>query len=110
MTDSMTQPPAGSGTVQTSRAIRADALDGARRQLGLTVGQLWLECMRLGGNLSPDGLNTYLDGGPELTDYEHDVIAHALNERFSDRDGGRPLAYADQLDAPPTEGQGSTDR
>lgn len=39
-------------------------------------------------------LEAYLGGAVEATDHEHDVLAHALNERFVELGAGEPVPYA----------------
>lgn len=78
---------------------RAATLQAGRQMLGLTLGELWIAYMRLGGNLAPDSINTYLRGGPEVADHDHDILAQALNEGFIDHDSDHPIAYADELPA-----------
>jgi hypothetical protein len=81
-------------------AGRAEALETARLALGLSVAQLWLDCLGLGGNLGPRALAGFLSGRAAVSDYEHDVVTQALNERFAERARDHPLAYADELTTP----------
>jgi hypothetical protein len=69
------------------------ALEVARRQLGVSYMDLWIDYFALGGSLDIDGLTGYLqgDGCPNPTD--HNLIAHALNELFRDRGQDNPIAY-----------------
>ena len=76
-------------------ALDADPLELAREHLGLSLGDLWLRCVGLGGLLSLLELTASLAGRRPLTPTEFDVVAQALNERFMDDDGDHPLAYAD---------------
>lgn len=68
--------------------------------LGLSVATVWLDCLALGGSLSPERLGAFLGGEGELSDHDHDVVAHALNERFADLALNHPLAYAEDLRSP----------
>ena len=47
-------------------------------------------------------LEGYLFGALAPSDHEHDVIAHALNERFVELGGNHPVPYSDtpSLDTP----------
>jgi hypothetical protein len=79
---------------------RAIALEAARDMLELSLPQLWLDYLGLGGNLPPAAIGAALSGRVGLGDHEHDVLVQALNEHFIDRAQNHPLAYADEL--PPT--------
>ncbi|CAN5654541.1 MAG: hypothetical protein ACR2HP_17830 [Ilumatobacteraceae bacterium] len=68
-------------------------LDTARRQLGLSVLELWTEYFALGGRIDANGLAAYLRAASDLSDTEHNVIAHALNERFQASGSDHPVAY-----------------
>jgi hypothetical protein len=68
-------------------------LDDARRRLGLSYMDLWIECFALGGNLDADGLEHYLHGERAVSDTDHNVIVHALNEAFLDLGHNHRLAY-----------------
>jgi hypothetical protein len=77
----------------------SDTAQAARVTLGLSVAALWLDSLSLGGNLTPTEIAAFLSGRDVLSDHEHDVLIHALNERFTDRNENHPLAYAS--DPPP---------
>jgi hypothetical protein len=70
-----------------------EALDDARRHLGLSYIDLWVKCFALGGNLDADALVGYLRGERPVSDSDHNVIAHALNEHFQERGQDHPLPY-----------------
>jgi hypothetical protein len=72
---------------------RPDALDHFRRDAELTRGELWLRYFELGGMSSGFELETFLYGLVTPAPRDHDVIAHALNERFSELGGDHPVAY-----------------
>ena len=76
-------------------ALDAAPLELARERLGISVRDLWLRCLGLGGLLSLLELTASLAGRRTLTATEFDVVAQALNERFMDDGGDHPLAYAD---------------
>jgi hypothetical protein len=75
--------------------LDASPLELAREHLGLSLGDLWLRCLGLGGLFSLFELTASLAGRRPLTAPEFDVVAQALNERFMDDGGDHPLAYAD---------------
>ncbi len=59
-----------------------DTLNRARIDAGLSLDELWLRYFELGGMSSPVELEAHLYGALTPTDHNHDLIAHALNERF----------------------------
>jgi hypothetical protein len=62
-----------------------------------TFEQFWTTYMAMGGNHPPVELAAYLLGDVDCTPHEHDVAAHALNERCTDLGLGRPVRYADEI-------------
>jgi len=80
--------------VVTSRAV---ALEAARSMLGVSLDDLWVDYLGLGGHLMPWHVEAFLSGSRVVDDRDHDLIVQALNERFLDLDADHPLAYADEL-------------
>jgi hypothetical protein len=80
-----------------------DVLDAYRREAGLSHGELWLRYFELGGMSTGFELETFLYGLVAPGSRDHDVIAHALNERFTELGRDHPVAYiadvADVADA-----------
>jgi hypothetical protein len=72
-----------------------DVLDLFRQEAKLTHAELWLRYFELGGMSSGLDVEAFLCGIGEPDDHDHDVIAHALNERFAELGGDHPVAYAD---------------
>jgi hypothetical protein len=70
-----------------------DVLETYRQEAGLSQGELWLRYFELGGMSTGFELEAFLFGVLLPTDHDHDVIAHALNERFSELGGDHPVAY-----------------
>jgi hypothetical protein len=70
-----------------------DNLDVFRQEAGLSHGELWLRYFELGGMSSGFELEGFLYGALVPTDHDHDVIAQALNERFSELGADHPVAY-----------------
>jgi hypothetical protein len=68
-------------------------LEGARRRLGLSYMDLWIDYFALGGYLDVDGLTGYLHGDRHPNRTDHNLIAHALNELFRDHGQDNPMAY-----------------
>jgi hypothetical protein len=79
-----------------------DALDHFRQDAALSHGELWLRYFELGGMSTGLQLEAYLYGILEPTGHDHDVIAHALNERFVEMGGNHPVPYVE--DEPATAG------
>jgi hypothetical protein len=71
-------------------------LEAARRQAGMSLEELWLAYLALGGVARLATVRSYLRG--ETTDIEYDVLAQALNERFLDQGDDHPVPYHDELD------------
>ncbi len=44
---------------------------------------------------SPFQVEAFLAGALEPTPHDHDILAHALNERFSELGGDHPVPYTD---------------
>ena len=70
---------------------------------GMTYEQLWVSYIGLGGTLDRDQLQTSLEGKSPLGSYEHDMVAQALNDHFTERGLNHPVAYARELRPPPDE-------
>ena len=74
------------------RAI--NELDAFRQKAGLSHGELWLRYFELGGMSTGLELEAFLFGVLVPSDHEHDLIAHAINERFVELGGGHPVTYS----------------
>jgi hypothetical protein len=72
-------------------------LDSARARTGLSVEELWTECVALGANASVDELEGILNGTRIPSVREYDLIAHSLNERFVDLGLNHPVPYAEDV-------------
>ena len=70
-----------------------DALDEYRRSAQLSHGDLWLRYFELGGMSTDLELEAFLFGALQPSTHDHDVIAHALNERFVELGGNHPVPY-----------------
>jgi hypothetical protein len=60
---------------------------------GLTLAQLWLRYLALGGSASPAQVAAYARGQLRPDRYQHNMIAHAINEHFTDRGEDHPVSY-----------------
>ncbi|MGH9046584.1 MAG: hypothetical protein ACRDVW_04640 [Acidimicrobiales bacterium] len=72
----------------------ADLLDRHRRDAELSNGELWLRYFELGGMSTSLELEAIICGALVTSDHDHDVIAHALNERFVELGGNHPVPYS----------------
>jgi hypothetical protein len=71
----------------------SDSPEAARQHLGLSYLDVWVDYFALGGNLTADQLTAYLRGERDVSDVDHNVVVHALNELFVDRGDNHPLTY-----------------
>jgi hypothetical protein len=78
--------------------VPVDALDSFRQQAFLSHGELWLRYFQLGGMSTGLQVEAFLYGALEPTLHDHDVIAHALNERFVELGGNHPVPYSEDED------------
>jgi len=70
-------------------------LDRARQGAMLSISDLWLRYVELGGMGTAFELEAYLCGALLPTPYEYDVLAQTLNERFCEIGGGYTIPYSD---------------
>jgi len=77
---------------------RADALDLARQDAGLSLGQLWLRYFALGGMNPALELEAILFGALAPSAHDRDVVVHALNERFTELGRNHPVPYSDDAE------------
>jgi hypothetical protein len=70
-----------------------DVLDRYRQDAGLSHGELWFRYFELGGMSSALELQAILSGALCPSAHDHDVIAHAINERFVELGGNHPVSY-----------------
>jgi hypothetical protein len=71
-----------------------DLFEAYRQEAGLSHGELWLRYFELGGMSTAFDLEAFLYGVLAPSDHDHDLIAHALNERFVELGGNHPVAYS----------------
>ena len=72
-------------------------LEAARSQAGMSFEELWIAYFALGGDSPLSTVRSYL-GGLSASSMEYNVLALALNERFSDQGyTGHPVPYRDEL-------------
>ncbi len=71
-----------------------DLLEQARRDLGLSVADLWMRYFALGGMQDAMEVEATLFGALVADDHNRDIIAVALNERFFELGRDHPVRYA----------------
>ena len=71
-----------------------DVLEQARREVGLSIADLWMRYVTLGGMSTALEVEAILFGALVANDHERDVIAVALNERFAELGGDHPVPYS----------------
>ena len=77
-----------------------NVLEDARREANLSHDELWFRYFALGGMRTALEVEAYLYGALTETAHDHDLIAVALNERFSEMGGGHPIPYSEDKDVP----------
>ena len=77
-----------------------DLLEAGRREAGLSHGDLWFRYFELGGMRTALEVEAYLYGALVATTHDRDVLAVALNERFSELGGDHPIPYSDDESSP----------
>lgn len=70
-----------------------DELEQARREVGLSVPDLWIRYFGLGGMSTALEVEAILYGALIATDHERDILAVALNERFAEQGSDHPVRY-----------------
>ncbi|HEY7146460.1 MAG TPA: hypothetical protein VH637_19630 [Streptosporangiaceae bacterium] len=62
---------------------------------GLTLHQLWLSYLAVGGTASPALVQAYARGRARPDSYQHNMIAQAINEHFLGKGEDHPVSYHD---------------
>jgi len=70
-------------------------LEQARRETGLSVADLWFRYFALGGMNTTIEIDAFLYNALIPSPADADLLAVALNERFSELGGDHPLPYSD---------------
>jgi len=84
-------PTAGASREGTGAS---DDLDRARRDAALSHADLFLRYFELGGMSSALELEAFCYGFLQPTPHDHDLLAHALNERFAEMGRNHPVPYS----------------
>ena len=72
-----------------------DAFEHARREAKLSMAALWLRYFALGGMSTALEVDAFLHGALVATPQDRDLLAVALNERFSELGLDHPVPYSD---------------
>ena len=67
--------------------------EAARQFLGLSFMDVRIDYFALGGNLDAGQLTDFLRGERHVSDTDHNIVVHALNEVFHERGDNHPLTY-----------------
>jgi hypothetical protein len=78
-------------------------MDAARTRAGLTVQDLWLRYLALGGTGDVFELDGYLRGLMPLETFQQDVLAQALNEALDDAYRAHYVPLSTPADDPPDD-------
>lgn len=77
---------------------KIEPIERARRGLGLAISDLWWRYFAIGGMLTELEVEAVLYQALIPTEIDRDMLAVALNERFSELGGDHPLRYSDDVD------------
>lgn len=72
-----------------------DALEQARRDVGLSIADLWIRYFALGGMSTALELEAILFSALIADVHDRDVLTVAINERFAEMGGDHPMPYSD---------------
>lgn len=75
-----------------------ELLERGRRDSGLLMQDLWLDCLGMGFNASVERLQAIFDGTETPSPHDYDLIAQCLNERLKDLDVGTRVPYGDEIE------------
>ena len=89
--------PSGAATVSADAVMdeTIDPLEQARRTVGLSIGDLWWRYFALGGRGTELEMEAMLFQALVAAELDRDVLAVALNERFSELGRDHPIPYSD---------------
>jgi hypothetical protein len=72
-----------------------DVLEQARREIGLSIPDLWMRYFALGGMSTALELEAILFNALVADVHDRDVLTVAINERFAEMGGDHPIPYSD---------------
>jgi hypothetical protein len=62
---------------------------------GMTVNEMWLRQISVGGTAEEIEVEAYVLGLLQPSNHQHDVLAQAINEHFIAQGRDHPVAYSD---------------
>lgn len=65
---------------------------------GMTLPELWLRYIGVGGSESANTIQEHVSGDVHLSSRQHNVLAQAINEYFIERQQNHPVAYQGIVD------------
>lgn len=71
------------------------SLEDGMRLSGMSYQELWLRHIAVSGTIGELELEAYVLGLLVADDYQHNLIAQAINEYFLDQGQDHPVAYRD---------------
>ena len=74
---------------------QATSLLAALTMLEISLSELWMSYLGLGGDLPVSEIEDFLEGRVALTEGDYDRLVQVANEEFMDRGEGHPVPYAD---------------
>jgi hypothetical protein len=77
-----------------SAELSSAGLEAARRQLGLSVDELWVRYFGNGGTATIAEFQSFLADEPWPAALQYDIAVSALNDRFGEIDLDHPVPYA----------------
>lgn len=75
-------------------AEAVDQLELARRDVGISVTELWVQYFGLGGMATALEIDACLNGTLVASIEDRDLLSVALNERYAENGDDHPLPYA----------------
>jgi hypothetical protein len=73
------------------------ALRDGMRDAGWRTEDLWVASVAMGGNLAQRDIERITAGTATLSPGEHDILAAALNDHFTERGEDHPVRYWQDL-------------
>ncbi len=71
-----------------------DPLEQARRELNMSLSDIWLRYFAVGGMSTELEIEAVLYGALLASEADRDLLSVALNERFSELGGDHPMPYS----------------
>ncbi|MGH9077630.1 MAG: hypothetical protein ACRDY0_09310 [Acidimicrobiales bacterium] len=72
-------------------------LDAGRQHAGMSLADLWIAYVGVGGSATAPEMGALLAGTIEMSRFEYDMVAQAINDRFVEDSRDHPVPYFDDL-------------